>query len=65
MASYFSPETVISTFVHFLHNPVTSLLTRDDHVALFRRPKVYGRRERFGMTFQLDVLTNIAAHQLI
>jgi len=65
MASYFSPETVISTFVHFLQDPVISLLTRDDHIAFFCRPKVYGRRKRFRVTLQLDVLTNIATHQLI
>lgn len=69
MASYFSPETVMSTLVHFFHNPARlpriRSLTRNDHVALLGRPKVYGRRKRFGVTFQLDVLTDISAHQLI
>lgn len=50
MASYFSPETVMSTFVHFLHNSITLFLTRDDHVTLFGRPKVYGRWKRFCVT---------------
>lgn len=69
MASYFSPETVMSTLVHFLHDPARLpriwSLTRNDHVALLGRPEIYGRRERFGVTLQLDILTDISANQLI
>lgn len=42
-----------------------STLTRDDHVALLRGPEVYGRRERLGVALQLDVLSDVAAHQLV
>lgn len=40
-------------------------LTRNDHVALFSGPKVYGRWKRFGVTLQLNILPDVATHQLI
>lgn len=62
----------MSTFVRFLRNPPAAVaarthssLTRNDHVALLRRPEVYRRRERLRVTLQLDVLPGVAAHQLI
>lgn len=40
-------------------------LTRDDHIALLRGPEIYGRRERLGVALQLDILSQVTAHQLV